>query len=239
MSATKRASTNYGLAIGILMQDTTFPRPPGDIGNATTFNFPVVYRAVKGVEPAELIRHGDFRYLPQVIETAQELEGEGVRAIVGGCGFMAIYQQELVKAVSIPVYTSSLILVPLIHQSLRRDQKVGIITANSEWLTDRYIEAVGWSRESLPVVIAGLEGISSWQERLEGVSAFDEGELVRFMRDYIADYPEVGAIVLECTNLPPYARAIQEAVNLPVFDVVVMTNMIFDAVVRKKYEGFL
>lgn len=26
--------TNYGETIGVLMLDSTFPRPPGDIGNA-------------------------------------------------------------------------------------------------------------------------------------------------------------------------------------------------------------
>ena len=136
MQGPKRASTNYGQAIGIIMAESSFPRPPGDVGNATTFDFPVVYRTVKGIlPPEELVRSGDLTYLPQVIETAQALESEGVRAIVGGCGFLAIFQGELVKAVDIPVFTSTLMFVPALHRTLRQDQKVGILTANTGWLT--------------------------------------------------------------------------------------------------------
>jgi hypothetical protein len=39
----------YGHAVGILMQNDAIVRLPGDVGNATTFEFPVRYALVSGV----------------------------------------------------------------------------------------------------------------------------------------------------------------------------------------------
>jgi Asp/Glu/hydantoin racemase len=228
--ARRRAPTNYGLAIGIIMLDSTMLRPPGDIGNASTFGFPVVYRRVKGIPPPDFLASTDMTYLPLVIEAARELEDEGVKALVGGCGFMSMYHEELVQAVDVPVFSSTLMFVPLIHRSLQRGQKVGILTANRDHLGDRHFKPVGWSRESLPVVIEGM-----LQESRVHQPGF-EAEIAEMARRMTVANPEIGAFVLECTNLPPYAQAIQQAVRLPVFDAVVMTNLVFDIVVRRR-EG--
>ncbi len=45
-------------AVGILMLDTRFPRFPGDIGNAATWPFPVLYRAVRDASPEHVARQG-------------------------------------------------------------------------------------------------------------------------------------------------------------------------------------
>lgn len=54
----KGGYTNYGQTIGILMLDTIFPRLPGDIGNAETFDFPVKYKIVKGAQPNKIMGIG-------------------------------------------------------------------------------------------------------------------------------------------------------------------------------------
>ena len=229
----ERAPTNYGLPIGIIMMDTAFPRLPGDVGNATTFDFPVVYRVLKDVDPVAVLSSRDLSYLDEVTSVARALEAEGVRAIVGGCGFLATFQEELRTRLRTPVFTSTLMFVPVIHRALGPREKVGIITANSRWLTEKHFEAVGWSPHSVPVAIASMEEISS-------VTAPSfEDEIVDLAETLVADHPDVGALVLECTNLPPFAHGIQKAIRLPVFDVVVMTNMVFDMVVRRRYKGFL
>ena len=38
-------------------------------------------------------------------------------------------------------------------------------------------------------------------------------------RDLLARHPAVAAIVLECTNLPPYAAVLQATFGLPVYDI--------------------
>jgi hypothetical protein len=101
------------------MLDTHFPRIPGDMGNAGTFDFPVRYHRVDGASPDKVVRGGHQALLPSFIEGARFLEREGVRAITTNCGFLAKFQREMVAAVSIPVFTSSLMLVPLVTACCR------------------------------------------------------------------------------------------------------------------------
>src|SRR5712692_11285688 len=115
-----------GVAVGVLLLDTRFPRIPGDVGNAATFDFPVRYHRVTGATSEEVVRGRHRDLLPRFIEGARCLEGEGVRAITTSCGFLARFQGDLAAAVSIPVFTSSLMLVPLplVHRMLPPDRAV-------------------------------------------------------------------------------------------------------------------
>jgi Asp/Glu/hydantoin racemase len=49
--------------------------------------------------------------------------------------------------------------------------------------------------------------------------ALAEQDVVGAGRDLVANNPDIGAIVLECTNMPPYAAALQAAVGIPVYDI--------------------
>jgi len=124
----------FGFTVGILMLDTQFPRIPGDMGNATTFAFPVLYHRVRGASPERVVRQGQQELLPSFIEGARSLEREGVRAISTNCGFLAMFQSEVAAAVSIPVFTSSLMLVPLVHRMLPPGKAVGIMTVDASSL---------------------------------------------------------------------------------------------------------
>src|SRR5213593_2663429 len=114
----------YGFTVGILMLDTRFPRIPGDMGNAATFPFPVRYQRVAGASPDLVVRRGAAGLLPAFIESARQLEHEGVGAITTNCGFLVKYQRELAASVAVPVFTSSLLLVPLVHRMLPPDRRV-------------------------------------------------------------------------------------------------------------------
>jgi hypothetical protein len=120
----------YGQPIGILMADAVVPRPPGDIGNAFTFDFPVRYRLVPGAT-WDRFASADPTLLDPFLEGARVLEAEGVRAMTASCGFTALFQKELASAVSVPVFASSLVQVPLVRRMLRADQQVGILTAHA------------------------------------------------------------------------------------------------------------
>src|SRR5690349_10631708 len=133
----------YGFSIGILMLDTRFPRIPGDMGNAQTFPFPVRYQRVTGADPDRVVRRGAEGLLPAFVEGAQALEREGVGAITTNCGFLVKYQREMAAAVKVPVFTSSLLLVPLVHRMLPAGQRVGILTVNSTALGPEHLAGAG------------------------------------------------------------------------------------------------
>ena len=232
----------YGYPIGILMLETQFPRIPGEIGNATTWDFPVLYKIVKKATPDIVVRKGARGLLDPFLRAAQELEREGVRAITTNCGFLALFQKEMASAVNIPVFTSSLMQVPLVYLMIKPSQKVGIITIHSKSLTQKHLACVG--ADKVPRIIYGTEG----EDEFSRVILDDEMELdvnksredlVRVAKRMVSEQPEVGAIVLECTNMPPYAAAIQEETNLPIFDIYTLVTLVYHAVVRRDFSGYM
>ena len=63
--------------------------------------------------------------------------------------------------------------------------------------------------------------------------------MVTVAQSLIEEHPSVRALLFECTDLPPYAAAVQEATGLPVFDFTTLMNYVFSAVVRRRFEGFM
>lgn len=229
-----------GAAVGIIMLDTVFPRIPGDIGNAATFPFPVRYHLVKGASVQRVVKEADPRLLSPFIEAARFLEREGVRAIATSCGFLAIFQQELSAAVDIPVLSSSLLQVPLAHAMINRRQKVGILTARARSLTDRHLAGVGIG--DIPLVIAGMEEAEEFTAAfIDGKPTLDsrkvEKEMVSAAQRLAESHPEMGALVLECTNMPPYAGAVQKIIKKPVFDVVTLVRYVHESLARQPFGG--
>jgi Asp/Glu/hydantoin racemase len=225
----------YGFTVGILMLDTRFPRIPGDMGNAATFPFPVRYFRVPGADPDRVVRRGARDLLPAFVDGARALEREGVGAITTNCGFLARFQSELAAAVAVPVFTSSLLLVPLVHRMLPPGRRVGILTVDAGSLTRDHFAAAGIT-PTVPLAVAGLEAEKEFTRVLLGdeltldVDAA-RAEHVRVAQRLVAEHPDVGAIVLECTNMPPYAADIQRATGRPVFDIVSLVTMVHGALV--------
>ena len=223
----------YGFTVGILMLDTRFPRIPGDMGNAATFPFPVRYHRVSGAAPDLVVRRGAEGLLPAFIEGARQLEREGVGAITTNCGFLVKYQRELAEAVSVPVFTSSLLLVPLVHRMLPAGRRVGIMTVSAATLGAEHLRGAGIGSD-IPIAVAGLETEKEFTRVLLGdeleldVEAARE-EHVRVARRLVGEHPDLGAIVLECTNMPPYAADIQRETGLPVFDIVSLVTLLHGA----------
>ncbi len=228
-------------AIGILMLETTFPRIPGDIGNPETFPFPVLYNVVKDASPQRVVKEADPLLLQPFIEVARAQERQGVKAIATSCGFLAMFHQELVNSVNIPVLTSSLLQVHLAQAVMKKGQKVGIITARKQSLTEKHLAAVGI--QHYPIAIIGMEDTGEFAAVfIEGKRDIDvekcRREMVQAASKLVESRPDVGAIVLECTNMPPYSEAIQGAVRLPVFDVVTMINYAYSALVQHGFMGY-
>jgi hypothetical protein len=236
--------TAYGQHVGILMMDTVFPRLPGDMGNATTFHFPVEFSLIRGSTNERIVWERDRSLLRPYIEAAQDLERRGTRAITTSCGFLAMFQPELAASVHVPLFTSSLLLVPLVSRMIRPDQKVGILTADSTALDETHFNATGWSAMDIAVVLEGMQQRSAfWAAYPKDAVEYDVDAVEADMRDaalaLVREHPDVGAIVLECTNMAPYAHVVQEVTGLPVFDVQTLTNFVYEATHRAPYAGHL
>lgn len=222
-------------AIGII-RGGEIPRILGDQGNSFTYDFPVRYKNINSILK-RLIRN-DQKLLPDIVRAAKELENEGVKALTTTCGFAVLYQKEIADAVSIPVFTSSLMQVPLVHRILKKEQRIGIITANATLLKREYLQAAGIEK-SIPIVVAGLESKAGFNNLIrDGV--LDAGkiknEVVEVSKQLISENSGIGAIVFECANLPPYAQAVQEATGLPIFDIYTLTKMMFEALKRTSID---
>lgn len=212
---------------------------PGNIANPSTFDFPVLYRRVNGAYYQTVVVHPNPSVLAAMIEAAQELERHGVRAITTSCGFNAIFQQELANSVKIPLFASSLIQVPMVHRMLRRGQRIGIITAEKPHLTGAHLRNAGITPD-VPLCVAGIECTGEFLKiRANPAASLDvarfRDEVVGVARELATECQDVGAIVLECTDLPPMAAAIRRATGLPVFDIVTVTIMVHEAITGDRW----
>lgn len=231
--------TNYGQTLGILMLDTRFPRLPGDIGNARTFPFPVRYRTVRGASPSRVVLERDPALLEPFLAAARELEAEGVQAITTSCGFLALFQRELAAAVRVPVLASSLLQVPLLYGLFGGAGKAGILTARKASLGKPHFEAC--AIRDIPLAIAGMDEspeftrvFLNWGEGGQDPLETDlaERELAEAAKGLVERDPDVRFVVLECTNMPPFRKAIQAACERPVFDIVTLACYVHSGVFR-------
>jgi hypothetical protein len=207
--------------VGILMLETTFPRIRGDIGNPETFPFPVLYQTVPGASPRRVVIEADPGLAADFIQAGLDLAARGVKAIATSCGFLALFHRALVEALPVPVFTSSLLQVHLARAVIRSDRKVGIITARRHSLTDRHLAGVGIL--GCPLAVQGMEDAPEFSAVfIGGKRTLDQERCRREMGEaagrLVAEHPDVGAVVLECTNMPPFSDTVRRVTGLPVFD---------------------
>jgi len=205
------------------MLDTRFPRIVGDVGNAASYDYPVIFRKMEGIGSADAVAaHPDRpRVLAALKANAEALAAEGAIGLGTSCGFLALYQDDLAAVSPVPVATSA-----LLHIKRLTGKRVGVITASAKNLTPAHLEAVG-APGNTPVV--GLPEDSSFAGTFlrNGLTLDREQvkrEVVSAGRELMARYPGIDTIVLECTNLPPYKKALQQALGLPVHDVLDLLN---------------
>lgn len=239
---TPKGQVSSGEAIGILLLETSVPFIPGDVANATTYPFPVRFQKVKGFSVRRALSKDPSVY-EDLREAAWDLVQQGVRAVTGDCGFMGIHQKKLARELNVPVFLSSLLQIPFISLLVGEDAQVGIITADSKSLTDELLATVG-VLDSTNLVIGGLEDRKQFYRfAIEETGSLDavavEKEVVTVAGELVAGNPRIRAILLECSLLPPYGAAVQDAVNLPVFDYITMINFVFSAVIKQRYIGFI
>src|SRR5262245_20002135 len=236
-----RDADSYGHAAGILMLDYRGPFIPGDVGNATTYDYPVLFKVVKGLT-FECVLAADQSVEADIVAAAQELERFGVRGISSDCGFLVQYQRVVASAVRVPVFMSSLLQIPFLSMMFDPRRPIGCITATRKSLGNRVLEMAG-IRSDMNVVVHGMEDHAHfrWSILEEGGeldSDLIEKEIISEVREMVAQHPDMGAILLECSLMPPYAASVQKATGLPVFDFITMINYFQAGTHRRDYQGY-
>ena len=211
----------YGARVGILMLETRFPRIPGDMGNGTTWPFPVLYKVVPGATPDRVVRHKSQGLINAFLDAAAELVQLGADGLTTTCGFLSLYQREIAGHVGVPVATSSLMQIPFIERILPPEKRVGVLTVSAASLTPEHMIAAGADPDT-PVV--GTDGGTEFTRcMVDDMPTLDAAAAERDILDagdaLVAAHPGIGAVVLECTNMVPYARALSEHLLLPVYSI--------------------
>jgi Asp/Glu/hydantoin racemase len=227
----------FGARLGILMLEARFPRVPGDMGNGLTWPFPVLYRVVRGASPERVVRRRAEGLLDDFLAAARELVELGADGITTNCGFLSLYQEELAEHAGVPVAASSLMQVPWVQRLLPKGKQVGIITVDSRCLSAQHLAAAGITADT-PVI--GTESGSEFtrviignEDRLDMAAA--ERDILDAGERLVRAHPDIGAIVLECTNMPPYAAALRDRIGLPVFDMVSFIGWFHAALAPRRF----
>jgi hypothetical protein len=209
-------------AIGILSLETRFPRIPGDVGNALTWPFPVMIRAVSGASPGRVVAGRAEGLLDAFADAGNELVAEGAAGIVTTCGFLVLMQAALQARIPVPVATSALLQAPLLERLLPAGTRVGIVTACAASLSPDHLAAAGLSADA---PVEGVAPSSHFADVfLRDAASLDawaaERDVVDAAATLVSRRPDVAALVLECANMPPYAAVVRRATGLPVYDAV-------------------
>lgn len=237
----RRGAQSYGHDIGILLMECFNPFPPGDVGNASTYGYPVLYETVPGVTIESLVECGETAAIDAMIAAARKLEREGVKAITSDCGYMLAYQDMVAAAVKVPVMMSSLLQLRFMGSLIPPGAEIGIVCAHEPRMNSGWLEKA-WPNPDRTIRIAGMQDQPGFREAiLEEQGRLDtdlvEAETVAVATRLVEQYPDIRILLLECSNLPPYSAAVQKATGLPVFDFITMIDHVRAAIARPVYVG--
>jgi hypothetical protein len=205
--------------LGVLMLQTQFPRPPGDVGHPASFRMPVRWQVVPGATPGRVVQQADAALLQPFIDAAWQLVDQGARALTTSCGFLVRYQRELQAALPVPVWTSSLLKLPELSRP-------GVLTVDAQSLGAAELACAG---ASVQTPVEGLvPGCSLQRTLLEDLPRLDPQaacrDVVEAAQRLVRRHPALDSIVLECTNMPPYAQAVAQATGLPVHHLMTLVH---------------
>jgi hypothetical protein len=237
------------MGLGIIILDDVYPGFPGDVRNANAYPFPIQYEVAPDLDIRKLVIEGDKSpCLEPIMRAARNLEKVGCRAIAGECGYFAYFQREIAASVSVPVFMSSLLQVPFAQQLIGPERVVGIMAANAHYLTNRHLESVGIRPGTNYVIGDTMSGLRCeefdhlWTQGLRtDPPTADyhkaEREFLDVAIDFFRHHANMGAMVLECTGFPPFARSLQHEIDIPIFSWGTLLDYAFSLVVHRDYYG--
>lgn len=248
---TRKNHTCYGMGLGIMVLDDAYPGFPGDVRNASAFPYPIQYEIAAGVDNYNLVWEQDKTPCREpILSAAKKLEQMGCKAIAAECGYFAYFQKDVAGYVDVPVFMSSLLQVPFIQQLIGPQKTVGIVCAQKRFLTDTHLTTVGINLES-NFIIAGAQDEYScpefdnlWdpEKRPEIPEIYydkAEKDMINVCKNFYSANPDIGAIMLECTGMQPFARAVQQAVDLPIFSWGTLLDYAYSVISHRDYYGHI
>ena len=223
--------------LGILVLDTAFPRITGDVGNIESFAFPVRMKTVAGATPTKVTGPAVDTLLESFAAGACELAAAGVAGITTTCGFLAVLQPRLAALCPVPFAASSLLQVAAVQATLPAGKRVGVITFSAKLLTAAHLHGAGAPTDT------PLEGLSEdsafYRMIIEGHDKLDiaqaQSDVVEAGKRLVQRHPEVGAIVVECANMPPYSAALRDALQIPVHDPISFLNWFYASLSPQRF----
>jgi hypothetical protein len=236
-----------GVTIGLVQFRANLPMMPGNMGNATTFDFPMLYREMNSDNVLDVMAITPVQnFTDGVVEAAKWLELQGVSAIMGNCGFFGHYQKVVQEQIDTPFFSSSLMMLPMIVRSLPRNKKVGVLTANGPLLSSGpAMENCGLSPEDKAnrVVVEGCGEDKEFAAAMACTGGYNaalfEADVLSGIKRLMKKDKDICVIMLECTELSPHAVAVQKMVNMPVWDYTSLTKWIYSGCVRRPFVGHI
>ncbi len=242
----------YGMGLGVMLLSDTYPGSPGDLRNASAFPYPVQYEVADVSAKTVVVGDKSEREacVPQIIEAAKKLQSMGCKAITAECGFFSFFQKEIAGALDVPVFMSSLLQVPFIQQVIGPKKSVGIVCVTRWALTDDHLANVGIDLNSNYVITGGTDDNNCTEfENLwvadvrpnppEAYYDKTEEQMLTMCRRFVKENPNIGALMLECTGMQPFARSVQRELGLPVFSWGTLMDYMYSVVVHREYYGHL
>ncbi|KAF5649609.1 aspartate racemase [Fusarium sp. NRRL 52700] len=223
--------------LGFLAVEVDIHRPPGDPFNQNTWPFPLIREKVTGTSEAQIVTNGEYEdaFIDRFVQATIRLAERGAVGAITSCGFLAAAQTRLAVRSPIPVATSALVQIPSLFAILPGNKLIGVLTYNSARLGSAHLLELGIDPSR--VRVWGLSDNSHLRDICTRGASYDadrlERELVVEAKSLILQHPGVAAVVLECTNMPPYADRIQEAINMPVYDVYTMGLWFYSGLARR------
>ncbi len=236
----KNNQQSFGHSIGILLIDCDAPFIVGDVGNALSYSYPVLYKPIKGLKFEQLYSH-DTKMIEATIQGARELEEEGVLAITADCGYLIQFQEQLSKNVNVPTFLSSLLQLPFMLKMLKRDECVGVLCASGNALNHDLLRMAGVAQSDFDRVITyGLDKKPHFYDTVVVENRYldsekMEQEVVEAALELTRANPKIKSILLECSMLPPYSLSVQKATQLPVFDFLTMIDYVHSSLTKRKF----
>lgn len=229
--------------IGFVAVDVHFTRVAGDAWNSQTWPFPLIREEAEGTKIPRLVTADAYPadFIDSFVAAAQKLIDRGAVGIMTSCGFLAMAQPEVAVRLSVPVATSALCQIPSIQALLPRSSAIGVITFDGAKLTPLHLKQISVQDPSR-VHIIGPDDNGELKKLVRDGAPYNhsgiEDELVACARDIVNDHPDIAALVLECTQMAPFAEAIQKAVKLPVYDVYTMGCWFYSGLVRSRPQAW-
>lgn len=221
--------------LGIIMLDTAFARPPGDVGHAASWPFPVLFETVRGATARRVVGGQDADLEDAFVRAGEALRARGAVGVITSCGFLAARQRSLAARMPLPLATSSLMQLPLIERCLPQGQRTGVVTYDSEALTPTHFVEVG-ADPSTPVV--GLPADGALRGLIERGAAYDADALARDVLEAagrLMARGDIGAVLMECTNLPPFSKTVADRFGIPVFDIITLGRWFYTGLLQVTY----